>query len=137
MGTHLALMFRSMKILFSLSESPFHPDFSSLYQTLGIAAQRFDSARNLHRALQKQPPDFFVGEFVYGWGNNYAGANVSNLDVTIRTLQRFAPQAKVIVFMHPREEDHIGKLLELFPIHAVLTYPVSEQAMQTALQPAS
>lgn len=124
-----------MQTLYSLIESPFPPDFSALYRELGIEAQRFDSARNLHRALQKQPPDFFVGEFVYGWGNNYAGANVSNLDVTIRTLQRFAPQAKMIVFMHPREEDHIGKLLELFPIHAVLTYPVTEQAMQAALQP--
>ena len=123
-----------MTTLYSLIESPFHPDFGALYQRLGIAAQRFDSARNLHRALQKQPPEFFVGEFIYGWGNNYAGANVSNLDVTIRTLQRFAPQAKVIVFMHPREEPHIGKLLELFPIHAVLQYPVSEQAMQAALQ---
>ena len=123
-----------MKTLFSLIESPFPPDFSALYQRLGIEAQRFDTARNLHRALQKQPPDFFVGEFVYGWGNNYAGANVSNLDVTIRTLQRFAPQAKVIVFMHPREADHIGKLLELFPVHAVLTYPVTEQAMEGALK---
>jgi len=113
-----------MKTLFSLIESPFHPDFSALYQRLGIAAERFNSARNLHRALQKQPPDFFVGEFIYGWGNNYAGANVSNLDVTLRTLQ----------FMAPREEEHIGKLLELFPVHAVLTYPVSEQAMQAALQ---
>jgi len=125
---------RSMPTLFSLIESPFPPDFNALYQKLGIVAERFDTARNLHRALQKQPPDFFVGEFVYGWGNNYAGANVSNLDVTIRTLQRFAPQAKVIVFVHPREEPHIGKLLELFPIHAVLTYPVSEQAMKAALQ---
>ncbi len=123
-----------MKTLYSLIESPFPPDFSALYQKLGIDAQRFDSARNLHRTLQKQPPDFFVGEFVYGWGNNYAGANVSNLDVTIRTLQRFAPQAKVIVFMHPQEADHIGKLLELFPVHAVLAYPVTEQAMQAALQ---
>ncbi len=123
-----------MKTLFSLIESPFHPDFSTLYQKLGIASERFNSARNLHRALQKLPPDFFVGEFIYGWGNNYAGANISNLDVTIRTLQRFAPQAKVIVIMHPREEDHIGKLLELFPVHAVLTYPVSEQAMQAALE---
>jgi AmiR/NasT family two-component response regulator len=123
----------SMQTLFSLIESPFHPDFSALYQKLGIAAERFNSARNLHRALQKQPPDFFVGEFIYGWGNNYAGANVSNLDVTIRSLQRFAPQAKIIVFMHHREEDHIGKLLELFPVHAVLTYPVTEQQMQAAL----
>jgi hypothetical protein len=122
-----------MHTLFSLIESPFHPNFSALYQTLDITSQRFDSARNLHRALQTQPPDFFVGEFIYGWGNNYAGANVSNLDVTIRTLQRFAPQAKVIVFMHPREEPHIGKLLELFSIHAVFTYPVNESALLAAL----
>jgi len=122
-----------MPTLFSLIESPFHPDFTALYQKLGIAAERFDSARNLHRALQKAPPDFFVGEFIYGWGNNYAGANVSNLDVTIRSLQRFAPQAKVIVFMHPREEDHIGKLLELFPLHAVLSYPVDERRLEAAL----
>ena len=123
-----------MKTLFSLIESPFHPDFRALYQALGIVAASFDSARKLHRALQKQPPDFFVGEFIYGYGNNYAGANVSNLDVTLRTLQCFAPQAKMIVFMHPREEPHIDKLLELFPIHAVLTYPVSEQAIQAALR---
>ncbi|MGV8991775.1 MAG: hypothetical protein ACOH1Q_10280 [Thiobacillus sp.] len=122
-----------MKTLFSLIESPFHPDFRILYQKLDIAEERFDTARNLHRSMQKQIPDFFVGEFIYGWGNNYAGANVSNLDVTLRSLQYLAPQAKMIVLMQPNEEPHIGKLLELFPIHAVLTYPVSEQAMQAAL----
>ncbi len=123
-----------MSTLFSLIESPFHPNFSDMYQALDIEEERFDSARNLHRAMQKQPPDFFVGEFIYGWGNNYAGANVSNLDVTLRTLQYMAPQAKVIVFLHPREEEHIGKLLELFSVHAVLTYPVDEEALWTALQ---
>jgi hypothetical protein len=123
-----------MKTLFSLFESPFPPDFRNLYQELGIVEQRFSAARNLHRALQKQAPDFFVGEFVYGWGNNYAGANVSNLDVTLRSLQCVAPQAKIIVFMQPREEPHIGKLLDLFPIHAVLKFPVSEEQMRAALQ---
>jgi hypothetical protein len=123
-----------MKTLFSLFESPFPPDFRPLYQELGIVEERFRAARNLHRALQKQPPDFFVGEFVYGWGNNYAGANVSNLDVTLRSLQCVAPQAKMIVFMQPREEPHIGKLLDLFPIHAVLKFPVSEEQMRAALQ---
>jgi len=29
-----------MQTLFSLIESPFHPDFSVLYQKLGIAAQK-------------------------------------------------------------------------------------------------
>lgn len=124
-----------MKTLFCLIESPFRTDFSALYQTLDIVAEHFDTARKLHRALQKQTPDFFVGEFVYGYGNNYAGANVSNLDVTLRSLQCVAPQAKTIVFMHPREAPHIGKLMELFAIHAVLQYPVTEQDLQVALQP--
>ncbi|MFN3751461.1 MAG: hypothetical protein ACK4SR_08810 [Thiobacillus sp.] len=123
-----------MKILYSLIESPFHPDLGALYRRLGISAERFTSARNLHRALQKQKPDVFVGEFIYGWGNNYAGANVSNLDVTLRTLQCRAPQAKVIVLMHPRETAHIDKLLALFSVHAVLAYPVSEPALEAALR---
>lgn len=123
-----------MKTIYSLIESPFHPDLGALYQRLGISAERFTTARNLHRAVQKQPPDFFVGEFIYGWGNNYAGANISNLDVTLRTLQCQAPRAKTIVFMHPREEEHLGKLLALFPIHAVLGYPINEAALIEALQ---
>ena len=75
-----------------------------------------------------------MGEFIYGWGNDYAGNTVSNLDVTLRTLQSKAPKAKVIVVMQPGEAPHIGKLLELFPVHAVLKYPVSEDEMRAALQ---
>ena len=123
-----------MKTLYSLVESPFASHFSDLFQELGIVAERFDSARNLHRALQKQPPDFFVGEFIYGWGNDYAGATVSNLDVTLRTLQAVAPQAKLIVVMRPSEEAHIGKLLALFSIHAVLKLPVDQDEMRATLQ---
>ena len=123
-----------MKTLFSLIESPFPPNLLGLCQELGIVAERFDTARNLHRALQKKAPDFFVGEFVYGWGNDYAGATVSNLDVTLRTLQAAAPLAKIIVVMQASEEAHIGKLLELFPVHAVLKFPVAKEEMRTALQ---
>jgi hypothetical protein len=122
-----------MQTLYSLTESPFPPDFPDLYQELGLVAEHFNSARNLHRAMQKQPPDFFIGEFVYGWGNDYAGNTVSNLDVTLRTLQYLSPQAKVIVVMQPSEAPHIDRLLGLFPIHAVLKYPVSEQEMRAAL----
>ena len=123
-----------MKTLFSLIESPFPADFSGLYQELDIVAERFNSARNLHRALQKKTPDFFVGEFVYGWGNDYAGATVSNLDVTLRTLQAVARQAKIIVVMQPGQAPHIGKLLELFTIDAVLKFPVTAEEMRAVLQ---
>lgn len=122
-----------MSILFSLIESPSHPPFSTLYQRLGITEQRFTAARKLHKALPQQPPDFLVGEFIYGYGNNYAGVNVCNLDVTLYALQRFAPQARVIVLVHPTEMPHVEKLTALFRIHAVLPYPVTEQSMQQAL----
>jgi hypothetical protein len=123
-----------MKILYSLVQSPLPSNFSGLCQELGIEAQRFDSARNLHRAIQKQPPDFFVGEFVYGWGNDYAGNTLSNLDVTLRTLQAAAPGAKIIVVTQPSEEAHIGKLLEFFTVHAVLKLPITQEQMGAALQ---
>jgi len=123
-----------MKTLFSLVESPFHPNFATLFQRLGIEETSFSTARNLHKALQKQAPDYFVGDFIYGWANNYAGTNLSNLDVTLVTLQRFAPNAKVIVFAQASDEPHVQKLAELFPLHAILKFPVSEQAMQTALE---
>jgi len=38
------------------------------------------------------------------------------------------------VFAHPRDEANVGKLAALFPIHAVLKYPVTEQEMQAVLQ---
>lgn len=123
-----------MKTLYSLVESPFFSHFPDLYQELGIEAERFDSARKLHQAMKKQPPDFFIGEFIYGWGNDYAGNTVSNLDVTLRTLQAVAPKAKVIVVMQPSEEAHIGKLLALFSVRAVLKYPITEEQLRAALQ---
>ena len=123
-----------MQTLFSLIQSPFPRDFPDLYRELGIVAERFDSARNLHRALQKKAPDYFMGEFVYGWGNDYAGATVSNLDVTLRTLQAAAPQAKIIVVMQSGEAPHIGKLLDLFAVDAVLKFPVTADEMRAVLQ---
>lgn len=123
-----------MKTLFALVQSPLPPFLPSLFQELNIDAQRFDSARNLHRALQKQAPDFFLGEFIYGWGNDYAGATVSNLDVTLRTLQCVAPQAKIIVLVQAREAPHIDKLLNLFDVHAVLKFPITKEDLQVSLQ---
>jgi hypothetical protein len=123
-----------MQILFSLVESPFHPNFAALYRRLDIVEIPFSSARNLHKALHKQTPDFFVGDFIYGWANNYAGTNLSNLDVTLTTLQQFAPEARVIVFTEPGDEPHLVKLKELFPVHAALRYSASEKEMQSILE---
>ncbi len=125
-----------MSLLYALLGSPLACRFPDLYTELGIEEHRFPSARNLHRALNQQRPDFFLGEYVYGWANNYAGTNVSNLDVTLTTLLAKAPQARIIIVMQPGQAPHIGKLLELFPVHGVLTYPVTEAQMRAVLQAA-
>ena len=71
----------SNKILYSLIESPAHPKLSDLYQRLGLSEVRLTSSRKAMSELKKNPPDYVVAEFFYGYGNNYAGINISNLDV--------------------------------------------------------
>ncbi len=84
-------------------------------------------------ALKAQTPDYVVAEFMYGYGNNYAGVNVSNLDVFLYSLQKYSTNARIIVMVERRELQHVEKLAALFPLHAVLPLPVSEQDLEKAL----
>lgn len=83
--------------------------------------------------LKKQQPDYVVAEFFYGYGNNYAGVNISNLDVFLYSLQRYAPQARVIVMVDKSERQYVDKLNEIFSLHAVLQHPVSNAQLEALL----
>ncbi len=120
-------------LIFSLVESPSHPVYTNLYHSLGFKEQRFNSMRKAISALKKEKPDYVVGEFFYGYGNNYAGANLSNLDVFLHSLNKYAPMAKIIVLVSRHEAVHVDKLKALFDIHAVLIQPVSNDMMAAAL----
>ncbi|NOX08205.1 MAG: hypothetical protein GXP22_01735 [Gammaproteobacteria bacterium] len=122
-----------MNQLLSLVESPSHPDFSSLYQRLDIQQTRHNSSRKAMGALKKTKPDIVVAEFFYGFGNNYAGVNVCNLDVFLSSLQKYAPDARVIILVSRQEQQYVSLLQELFPIHAILAHPVTEQQMEEKL----
>jgi len=121
------------KIIYSLIESPAHPKFSELYERSGFEEVRLTSSRKAMSELKKNPPEVVVAEFFYGYGNNYAGINISNLDVLLHALRRYAPDARVIVLVEKPERQYVDKLMELFSVHAVLTYPVSEKTMSEAL----
>ena len=123
----------SSKIIYSLIESPAHPKFSELYKKSGFYEVRLNSSRKAMSELKKNPPDVVVAEFFYGYGNNYAGINISNLDVFLHAIRRYAPDAKVIVLVEKPERQYVSKLMELFTIHSVLSYPVSEKMMEEAL----
>lgn len=124
-------------VLYSIIESPTHPDFSSLYRRLGFNEIKLSSMRKAINQLKKQRPDFVVAEFFYGYGNNYAGVNISNLDVFLYSIERFAPDARIIVIADKSERQYIDKLGDIIPLQAVLLHPVSEQAMETALTQAT
>ena len=123
----------SARTLFSIVESPLHPDFSALYARLGIEESRFGSMRKAISALKTQTPDLVVAEFMYGYGNNYAGVNVCNLDVFLYSLQKYAGDTGIIVLVDKSEYQYVEKLAALFPLHAVLQYPVHERDIEPFL----
>ena len=58
-----------MRTLFSIVESPAHPDFSRIYKRLDIMEVRLASMRKAISALKQTPPDYVVAEFFYGYNN--------------------------------------------------------------------
>ncbi len=123
-----------MKQLYTLLESSTFLHFPDLYKSLGIQETRFHTARQFNKAIAKAAPDIMLAEFIYGFGNNYAGINVSNLDVSLHALQRHAPQAKIILLADKAERPHIPKLEALFHIDTILTLPVTANDIKTAIQ---
>ncbi len=113
------------KTLFSIIESTGHPNFTELYHSLGIKENKINSMRKAIAALKKQQPDFIVAEFFYGYGNNYAGVNISNLDVLLYSLQKYSEQTKVIVLVDKSEYEYVGKLNNIIMLHDILKFPVS------------
>ena len=123
----------SQKVVYSIILSPLHPNLVNLYHGLNIENVQFNSMRKAISHLKKQKPDYVVADFLFGYGSNYAGVNVSNLDVFLHSLQKYAPEAKVIVMVEKEEIKHVAKLEALFTLHSVLQYPVSPKTMTDVL----
>jgi len=124
----------SGSIVYSIIESPFHPDLEDVYSRFGLQEIKFNSMRKAIGHLKKQLPDLIVADFVYGYGSNYAGANVCNLDVFLRSLEPFGKDYKMIVFVDKEEQEFVEKLHQLFPISTALLNPVKPEHMQTVLK---
>lgn len=122
------------KTLVSIIESPTHLNYSPVYKKQGLEETKVNSMRKAISQLKRSKPNFIVAEFFYGYGNNYAGVNVSNLDVLLSSLPKYAPDAKVIVLVNKRESQYVAKLKALFPLHAVIEQPVSPEKLEDALK---
>lgn len=123
----------SKPLLYDIIESPAHPDLSALTESLGFERLTFNAQRKAISVLKRRPPDIVVADFFYGYGNNYAGANVSNLDVLLRSLQRFAPAARIVILADRHEIEYVPKLAELFDLHAIVALPAERARLEAAL----
>ncbi len=119
--------------LYSIIESSGHPNATEFYRSIGIEETKLSSMRKALAAIKKNPPHFIVAEFFYGYGNNYAGANISNLDVMLHSMQKYAPETKVIVLVHPDEFKYVDKLNEIIELHDILKHPVSPEQLHESL----
>lgn len=121
-------------LTYILSNSSTYLDFPGLYTNLGLRISRFETTRKLNKAITKNPPDLLIAEFLYGYGNNYAGINVSNLDVSLHSLRRYAPKARIIVLCYPHEAQYVKELQALFPLDLSLKHPVNEDDLSAGLK---
>lgn len=124
----------SQRFLYSIVESPAHPNFSALYAKLGYTEVRLATQRKAITELKKQPADVIVAEFFYGFGNNYAGVNVSNLDVMLSCLPKYSPDSKIVVLAQKDQLPHVDKLAQLFKLHAVVPLPATADQMMGVLK---
>lgn len=123
----------SKPILYSVIESRIHPQLSPLYQQLGLEEEQFTSTRKVMSKIKKCPPDYLIADFRYGYSNNYAGVNISNLDVMLMAMQRYSPKTTVIIIAAKHEIHHVSELQDIYPIHATLQFPVTELQMKQVI----
>lgn len=123
----------SNKTLLSIIESSGHPNLTSLYDELDIQENKLYSMRKAIASLKKLQPDYIVAEFFYGYGNNYAGVNISNLDVLLYSLQKYSCHTKVIVIVDKNEYKYVDKLNEIIKLHDVIKFPVSSKQLIDSL----
>jgi len=91
--------------------------------------------RKAMNILKKDQPVFIVAEFFYGYGNNYAGVNVSNLDVLLSSLPKYSAGTRTIIFVQKDELQYVKKLHDLYPIYAAFLHATPEHAIKDVLIP--
>ena len=122
------------RIILSIIESPTHPKLTALYQRLGFREIQVPSMRKAIAVLKKEQPEYIVAEFFYGYGNNYAGVNVCNLDVLLSSLPKYSPDTKTVVFVQKEEMQYVEKLHRLYPLYAAFLHNTPEYAIAEALK---
>ncbi len=119
--------------LLAIIELGGYPNFTGLYQQLGLEVEIVNSQRKAQAALKRRIPDLIVAE--YNFQSDFRD-RTSNLETLMARLQRH-PQVKVICFYQDEYQHKLEQLRQRFPVFAALPLPVTlgqlEQSLRAAL----
>lgn len=115
--------------LISIAELGGYPDFSPLYRRMGYEPVMVRNMRKALAQIKKTQPRVIVAEFNY---QSDFRDRTSSLETLMAVVQRM-PDTRVIVFYEREQAEPYQRVTSRFPIHASLTFPIDEQALETAL----
>jgi DNA-binding NtrC family response regulator len=115
--------------LVSIAELGGYPDFSPLYRGAGYEPVMVRNMRKALGQIKKTQPRVIVAEFNY---QSDFRDRTSSLETLMAVVQRL-PDTRVIVFYEREQAEPYQRVTSRFPIHASLTFPIDEQALETAL----
>lgn len=118
------------KLLLSIVEVGGYPNFKHLYQHKGFRVETADSMRKAVKMLKKHRPAVVVAEFNF---QSDFRDRTSSLETLMATLQRM-PETRVIVFYEQEQSNQLQRLLKVFPVHATLNFPISEEMLAKTLE---
>ncbi len=120
----------SEKKLLSIIEMGGYPDFSGLYRSKGFQPERVHTMRKAQSWLKKHQPAVIVAEFHF---DPELRDRMGNLESLFATLQRYAPAARVIVFIEKRHRPRLEKMADRYQVFAAIDYPIDEGLLEASL----
>lgn len=82
-------------------------------------------------AIKRRQPQVIVTEFNY---QSDFRDRTSTLESMLATVQRSAPDAKVIVFYEREYEHQFDRVRQRFPVYAEFSFPIEEPALEACLR---
>ncbi len=119
--------------LLAIVEMGGYPDFFPLYRSKGYLPEKVHSMRKAQAWLKKNRAALVVTEFHF---DPELRDRMSNLESLFATLQRYAPDAGVIVFIEKAHRPRLQKVEDRYPVQGALDYPVDESALSALLKQA-
>lgn len=118
------------QLLLAIIEMGGYPDFIPLYKEKGYRVEKAHSMRKAQAWLKRNKPDVVVTEFHF---DPELRDRMSNLESLFATLQRYAPEAQVIVFIEKSHRPRLERVEDRHSVAGALDHPVDPKALSRIL----